>query len=208
MPNDKPHKIGWANRVTIARLLLIGPFVICLLNQNEPGSPFRLWALIVFAVMAFSDFLDGFLARRFHDESPLGAFLDPLADKVLVTFAIVILCVMGVTDYVFEPTRILRLPTWVVVAALGKDLIVCCGFFVVYLSTNTVLIRPRRLGKWCTTLELLLVLAMLLWPVLPIWLNRLPQVLWSGAAALAVLAAIDYIRDGNRYIITTLAARR
>ena len=206
MPNEKSHKIGWANRVTITRLLLIGPFVVCLLNQNEPESPFRLLALIIFALMAFSDFLDGYLARRFHDESPLGAFLDPLADKLLVTFAVVILCVMGVTDHV--RLRTLHIPTWVVVAAIGKDLIVTSGFLVVYISTNTVLVRPRKLGKWCTTIELILVLAMLLWPVMPNWLSRLPQGLWTTAAALATLATIDYIRDGNRYIISTLAARR
>jgi len=208
MTNSKRYKIGWANRVTLARLLLIAPFVVCLLNQNEPGTSYRLWALAIFALMAVSDFLDGFLARRFQDESPLGAFLDPLADKLLVTFALVILSVMGVTDWNSQPPRSIHMPAWVAVAAIAKDLIVSCGFAVIYLSTNTVLIRPRRLGKWCTAVELVLVLAMLLWPVLPTMLDRLPQALWMTTAALAALATIDYIRDGNQYIITTLAARK
>jgi len=96
----------------------------------------------------------------------------------------------------------------VVVAALGKDLIVCLGFAVIYLTTGRIYINPRPLGKWCTATELFLVPAMLMWPVLPVPLERVPQALWIVTAILAVLAAIDYIRDGNHYIISVNASRR
>jgi len=205
------YKIGWANRVTIARLLLIGPFVVCLLNLNDPERSWLRWAAIaVFIAMAASDLVDGYLARRLHDESPLGKFLDPLADKLLVTFAVIILYVVGITDHSVAPhvePRLLKLPNWVVVAAIGKDILVSLGFVVIYLTTGTVHINPRALGKLCTVVELALVLAMLLWPSLPRALDTLPRALWITTVVIAVLSTVDYIRAGNHYIITTLASR-
>ncbi|MEK6642682.1 MAG: CDP-alcohol phosphatidyltransferase family protein [Planctomycetota bacterium] len=210
MPTGTHHKIGWANRVTLGRLFLIAPFVLCLLNQNDPTKLWLRWAAIaIFALMAASDAIDGYLARRLHDESPLGAFLDPLADKLLVTFAVILLCFNGVADHNSAGAlHTLRLPNWVVVAAIAKDLIVSLGFVVIYLSTGTLLLKPRWLGKTCTTVELLLVLAMLLWPSLPAPLADTPRILWTATTVLAALAAVDYIRSGNHYIISTNAAKK
>jgi CDP-diacylglycerol--glycerol-3-phosphate 3-phosphatidyltransferase len=209
MASTARYKIGWANRVTIGRLLLIGPFVVCLLNLNDPQNQWSRWAaIIIFVVMALSDLVDGYLARRLHDESPLGAFLDPVADKLLVTFAVIILCVVGVVDHDGSEPRLLRLPNWVVVAAIGKDILVSIGFAVIYFSTGTIHIEPRRLGKWCTTVAMALVIAMLLWPSLPSAADRLPEVLWIATTALAVLSTVDYIRAGNNYIMSTAGTRR
>jgi CDP-diacylglycerol--glycerol-3-phosphate 3-phosphatidyltransferase len=198
----KNHYLGWPNRITIGRILLTGPFVVCLLNVNSPGKAWLRWVAIgIFAIMALSDMLDGYLARRMRDESPLGKFLDPLADKLLITAAVIILCVLGVRD-ASDPsgTKLLSLPNWVVVAAIGKDILVLIGFVAIIIFTGRVHIEPRRLGKWCTTLELLLVLSMLSWMDLPLWLKDLPRVLWWAAAVLAILAAIDYIRAGSRFL--------
>lgn len=194
--------MGWPNRISVGRLLLIAPFVACLLSQ--PGHPFlRHVAVGLFALMAISDFLDGYLARRLKDESPLGAFLDPLADKFLVTFAVIILSIVGVRKTVEADAQIEFLPAWVAVAAVGKDLLVSIGFVVVYLSTTRVHIQPRRLGKWCTTVELVMVLAMLLWPELyglgPFGYYFV-RGLWVAVVALAILATLDYIRAGSRFI--------
>ncbi|MBI5762076.1 MAG: CDP-alcohol phosphatidyltransferase family protein [Planctomycetes bacterium] len=210
MPRTSHHKIGWANRVTLARIFFIAPFVLCLLNQNNADQLWLRWvAIAIFAVMAISDGVDGYLARRLHDESPLGAFLDPLADKLLITLAVVLLCINGVTDHhASGELRTLQLPNWVVVAAIGKDLIVSLGFVVIYMSTHTLLIKPRWLGKTCTTVEMLLVLSMLLWPSLPSALSEAPRILWIATTILAALSAVDYIRSGNHYIISTNAAKK
>ncbi len=194
--------MGWPNRISVGRLLLIAPFVACLLSQ--PGHPYlRHVAVGLFALMAISDFLDGYLARRLKDESPLGAFLDPLADKFLVTFAVIILAIVGVREGIEPQAKIELLPAWVAVAAVGKDLLVSIGFAVVYLSTTRVHIQPRRLGKWCTTAELVMVLAMLLWPEV-YGLGRFGYYfvrgLWMAVVALAILATLDYIRAGSRFI--------
>ena len=86
-------------------------------------------------------------------------------------------------------------------AVLGKDLLVCTGLAVLHLATGHATIEPRLLGKWCTTVQLLLVLAMLLWLNLPGWLARLPEVLWFGATILSAAAAVDYLRVGTRQLV-------
>lgn len=195
-----PIRLGWPNRISIGRVLCVAPFVVILLKLHEPGHDMLRWIAIgLFAVMAASDWLDGYLARRLNDTSPLGAFLDPLADKLLITAAVIILAVRGIVDDT-DPTNPQRLylPDWVAVAAIGKDLVVCIGFAILRLSTGRIHIHPRRLGKWCTTVQLLTVLSMLVWPSLPAQLDRLPEGLWIAATILAALAALDYIRLGSR----------
>ena len=194
-------KLGWPNRITITRILLIGPFVVCLLNLHEPGWGWLRWlAVVIFALMSISDWLDGFLARRLHDESQLGKFLDPLADKLLVTAAVIILCVRGIHDA--DSDRLVGLPNWVAVVAIAKDLIVFIGFVTIRMLTGRTFISPRALGKLTTTFQLCMVLCVLLWLDLPAWLSRLPQVLWWTASAAAALSALDYIRFGARHLAT------
>lgn len=204
-----PVRLGWPNRISIGRVLCVAPFVVILLKLHEPGhGTLRWFAVGLFAIMAASDWLDGYLARRLHDTSPLGAFLDPLADKLLIFVAVIILAVRGIADDTDpEALRRLRLPEWVAVAAIGKDLIVCIGFAILRLSTGKIHIHPRRLGKWCTTVQLLTVLSMLVWPDLPPRLDRLPELLWIAATILAATAALDYIRLGSRLAATNSTAR-
>lgn len=187
--------LSWPNRVTLTRLLLIAPFVTALLSMRE--TPAARWvALAVFLVMGMSDWLDGWLARRFESETPLGKFLDPLADKLLVMCAMILLghhatCVPG------KP-----IPHAVVVVAIGKDLWVVIGWFLLYVVTGRIYLRARWAGKWCTTLQLAMVVSVLLWPEL-CWvsrsLGRLPDVLWWSATVMAVIVAIDYYRLGTSY---------
>jgi phosphatidylglycerophosphate synthase len=170
--------------------------------MNAPGGGWLRWlAVAIFGTMAVSDVLDGYLARRLGGESPLGRFLDPLADKLLITVAVLILCVVGIRD-LSDPTATLslRLPIWVAVTAVGKDLVVSLGFAAVYFTTGRVLIRPRLFGKCCTVIQLLMVLSVLLWIDVPVWLSGLPEVLWYLATALAVAAALDYVRLGSQFV--------
>ena len=90
-------KLNWATRITILRILLIIPFVSCMLKINDPDlrpalqRAMRYISIVVFLVMAVSDGIDGYLARRRHQTTKLGAFLDPLADKLLMTCACLLL---------------------------------------------------------------------------------------------------------------------
>ncbi len=189
-------KLSWPNRVTITRLLLIGPFAVCLLHMQDPDwMPWpRYGALFIFGLMALSDALDGYLARRLDQFTRLGAYLDPVADKLLITSSLIMLSYGGTA---VEGKQI---PDIVVVAAIGKDLIVVLGFMVVFFISGRAFVEPRLTGKACTAVQLVTVLAVLLWPNLPAWLDLLPDVLWWSSLVLAVAATLDYVKAGGQFL--------
>jgi cardiolipin synthase len=152
---------------------------------------------MIFVLMAGSDALDGYLARHRHQITKLGTFLDPLADKLLITSASLLLVSQRAHVEGFP------LPVTVVVLIIGKDVLITIGFLIVYLITSQTHIVPVFMGKLATALQLVMVAAVLVAPeasrILPgyPWLLR---VLWWSAAGTAVLAALIYIRNGSRYI--------
>ncbi len=188
--------LTWPNRITILRILMIGPFVVALLNVQEPGyEDLARWAALgIFVLMALSDGLDGYLARKWHEESAVGRFLDPLADKILIFVSMIILAL----EHSHVPGA--RLPSWVVVAAIGKDLIVILGFCVVYFTTTRIYIAPRPVGKWCTTSQLVLIIATLLAPDLPAMFRLVLTVLEWAATLLAMSTVVVYFQLARKYV--------
>ncbi|MHC4696389.1 MAG: CDP-alcohol phosphatidyltransferase family protein [Planctomycetota bacterium] len=153
--------LNWPNRITIARIVLVAPLVICLLNLNNSSALWRHIALGLFGVMAVSDALDGILARRLEQETPLGRFLDPVADKLLIVCAVILLAgeSTAVDDF--------RLPSWVAVIAVGKDVLTVIGVGLVHATTGEFFIQPRICGKTCTLVQLVMIAFVLLAPDLP-----------------------------------------
>jgi len=196
-------KLSWASRITILRILLIIPFVSFMLKINdtelipEIRNAMRYVSFIIFLAMAVSDVIDGYLARRKKQITKLGAFLDPLADKLLMTCACLLLASQRgqVKDFPLPPT--------VVVLIIGKDLFLLIGFVIVYLITSQIRIAPVFIGKLATALQLSMVAGILIAPevsgVLPGWIWFL-RVLWWSAAGTAILTTLIYIRNGSRYI--------
>jgi cardiolipin synthase len=194
--------LSWPNRITLLRLLLVGPFIVLLLNQRQWFGARHL-ALAIFLVMAVSDFADGMLARRLNAKSRLGAILDPLADKALIVSAVFLLSAESLAP---EASRPLALPNWVVVAVVGKDLWVVIGCMVVYLVTDRLHVHPTRAGKAATAGQLVLLGYALLAPDverLAAHAGRAGILALSWAvAALSVLAIISYTRLGLRFVLT------
>jgi CDP-diacylglycerol--glycerol-3-phosphate 3-phosphatidyltransferase len=195
--------LNWANRFTILRILLIAPFVICMLQMNDPALSDRTQHILryiafgIFFLMAISDAIDGLLARKTRQITKLGSFLDPTADKLLMTAACLLLVShhAGVEGFILPPT--------VVVLIIGKDVLIFLGFLIVYFLTAKVHIVPAIAGKLSTVLQLSMVLATLIAPevasVFPPW-AKFVRVLWWSAAGAAVLAALVYIRHGSKFI--------
>lgn len=100
------------NILTGLRFLLVPVFVILLIDPTPPAS---LWATIIFIFAALTDWLDGYLARLYHAESILGTVLDPLADKILVMAALVMLTAVPEDQ---------RVPAWMVVVLLSREMII------------------------------------------------------------------------------------
>jgi CDP-diacylglycerol--glycerol-3-phosphate 3-phosphatidyltransferase len=191
--------LNHANRITILRILLIVPFVICMLKINHPaiGTSMRYLSLLLFLIMAFCDAYDGYIARRKNQITPLGSFLDPTADKLLMMCACLLLSI--------EKTAVVgfRLPPTVVVLIIGKDLFLLIGFVILYFLTFQVKIMPALIGRIATALQLTMVAAILIAPeasaVITGWLWFL-RFLWFSAAGTAIIATLVYIRAGTRYI--------
>ncbi len=196
-------KLSLASRITIFRILLIVPFVSFMLKTNDsalsPGAQnaMRYVSILIFLVMAISDFIDGYLARIKKQVTKLGAFLDPIADKLLMTCACLLLASERghVQNFLLPPT--------VVVLIIGKDLFLLIGFTIVYLITSQIHIVPVFIGKLATALQLSMVAGILIAPevsgILPGWIWFL-RFLWWSAAGTAILATLIYIRNGSRYI--------
>lgn len=191
--------LTWANQITILRIFLIAPFVICLLKSNTPetGLSMRYIAIAIFIFMCISDVLDGYMARVKKQVTALGAFLDPLADKLLMTCACVLLTATKTAIKGFE------LPAPVVVFIIGKDMFLLLGFIIVYLVTSKVRIESVWVGKLAAFLQLSMVASVLIAPemssVFPGW-ALFTRLVWYSAAVAAILATIIYIRTGIRYI--------
>jgi len=174
-----------------------------MLKTNDPAigdgvrNMMRYIATVIFLVMAGSDVLDGYLARRKGQTTKLGSFLDPTADKLLITCACLLLASQraGVKGFLLPPT--------VVVLIVGKDLLLLIGFVIVYFITSQLCIVPVFVGKTATSLQSSMVAAILLAPeisaIFPGWIWFL-RFLWWSAAGTAVLATLIYIRNGSRYI--------
>jgi phosphatidylglycerophosphate synthase len=157
----------------------------------------RYASILVFTIMVISDGLDGYLARKKGQVTRLGAFLDPLADKLLMTCACLLLA--------SERAHIdgFQLPGTVVVLIIGKDLFLLIGFIIVYLITSQARIVPVKIGKLATVLQLSMVAGVLLAPEICIFISGwiwVLRVLWWSAASTAILATLIYIRTGSRYI--------
>jgi len=193
-------QLTWANRITIMRILLILPFIIFMLKANDPetGRIMRYFAVAIFLVMCVSDVLDGYVARVKQQVTRLGAFLDPLADKLLMLCACIILAgqTTSIENY--------RLPITVVVLIIGKDVFLALGFLTVYMMVSSeVHLKPVLSGKAATFLQLSMVLAILIAPemetLVPGWWY-LTRILWWTATAVAVATVIVYIRTGAMFI--------
>ena len=178
-----------ANKITIVRILLIPFFVTEMIYYTRTGDEMhRLIGLICFAVAAISDGIDGYIARRYNQRSELGAFLDPMADKLLLVSGIVVLS--------FDNgSHLDRIPLWVTTTIISRDLLLLFGAAVIHYTVGAVNVRPRFVGKLATVLQMIMVIwGLLKWDA--IWFNRL----CVATAIVAVVAWAFYVWDGMRQL--------
>jgi CDP-diacylglycerol--glycerol-3-phosphate 3-phosphatidyltransferase len=186
--------LNWPMGLTMLRLLLLPVFVYLLLLDAGPTDtdrPHRWWALGVFAVMALTDKLDGYLARRLGQASHLGAMLDPVADKLLLMISLILLASERVAPPGFA------IPLWVVGVVYAKDLLIVVGTLYVLARVRGIHVHARWLGKIGTAVQLVLVL----WTLLAPDVARMPgeraahglhDALWVAVVAVSVASCVDY----------------
>ncbi|ROT98342.1 CDP-alcohol phosphatidyltransferase family protein [Marinobacter sp. R17] len=163
------------NALTFIRVLLIVPFALALYEEQ-----YRV-ALAVFLIAALSDGFDGFLARHFNWKSRLGAIADPLADKALLITAYLMLTLTGV------------LPVWLFALVLGRDLLIVGGALAYHFFIGRFDMAPSWLGKLNTLIQILVVLAIVIFLAglpMPPWV--VPRGIWL-VAAMALASGLHYI---------------
>jgi cardiolipin synthase (CMP-forming) len=184
-----------ANKITILRILLVPFFIVQVLYYVNTGNESYRWtAVLCFALAAISDGVDGFIARRYNQVSELGKILDPLADKLLLVSAIVLLSMKN------EP-HLHQIPIWLTVTILSRDALLVLGMAIIQLVCGKLTVRPILIGKIATVLQMITVLGALI----KLQLDWLAGVDWllAVAVAAAVCTAVSgliYILDGLRQL--------
>jgi cardiolipin synthase len=169
-----------ANILTLARLACI-PILLLMLVEGEADAAFY-----VFAAAAVSDALDGFLAKRFTGVTAVGAVLDPLADKLLITALLAALALSGV------------IPVWLFALTLLRDVLIVAGVALLRLAVPAFRIVPHPLGKLCTFAQLCLGGAALAGlSAIPALATLVPALI-HVTAALTVVSGLAYFATGRR----------
>jgi cardiolipin synthase len=141
--------LTYANQLTILRMVFVPCFVL-LLIYGHPRS-----ATVLFVIAAITDGLDGLLARKLQQKTVLGSFLDPMADKILMTAAFVTLTVPSLP-------LILHIPTWLTILTISRDVLIALSVLIIHLQTGHTNFPPSFLGKCTTAVQLLIISACLL----------------------------------------------
>ncbi|MDD3580123.1 MAG: CDP-diacylglycerol--glycerol-3-phosphate 3-phosphatidyltransferase [Desulfobacca sp.] len=172
------------NLLTMVRILLTPLIIIFLIQGNYDR------ALIIFVLAGITDLVDGLIARTWQLKSPLGAYLDPVADKLLISSSFVTLSVFH------------KIPPWLAVLVISRDVVILGGVMVLKLFEVQVPIQPSQASKWATTLQVLAVFLVLLQEF---WL--FPDVVLTGCfwltAILTIASGLHYLTRGLHYLGTT-----
>jgi cardiolipin synthase len=162
------------NLLTLIRILCSPLFVGLVLYGHNSG------ALAVFFVAGLTDALDGMLARVLNQRTTLGQYLDPLADKLLLVTAFLVLSFKGV------------IPLWVTLVVVSRDVIISVGSLVIHLLGERVDITPTWIGKATTVIQLVYIVAVLVGTT-----TALPP--WSLWSLLAVMVTLT-VASGLHYM--------
>ena len=175
-----------ANQLTLLRILSV-PLLVWLVVSGSVGT-----ALAVFVLAGATDLLDGLVARKYGQRTALGRFLDPLADKLLMVGALVALSLEN-------PALEVRIPQWLILSIVARDLILGIAALSTYVFTGTKAFPPSVLGKLSTLAQFTTVLAVLVDNVIP-WRFPFHAGLIALTALLAVGSGLQYLVRGVRVL--------
>jgi cardiolipin synthase len=181
-----------ANQLTIVRMGMI-PLLITLILSNHPA-----WALLVFILAGLTDALDGIIARRYEQSSELGAFLDPMADKLLMTALFIVLSIPDHPQSLPDFEAANHLPVYLAIVTISRDVFIVMISLVIHLATGHVGFKPTFLGKVTTVIQVVTVGTVLLCNSL----DRPSPIIISGLVwltlAMTLASGLHYIHHATR----------
>jgi len=172
------------NLLSVLRMAIVPLFVIAVLDGHL-GQ-----ALLVFAVAGITDALDGFIARFWNQQSTLGTYLDPAADKLLLVTAYVVLAIPNL-----HPGY--TIPAWVTALVITRDVVIVVVALILYLAAGVDRFPPSPISKVNTSVQVGAVILVLLSP-LTVQLETAATIAIYLVAALTLASGIDYIYRANR----------
>ena len=176
------------NKLTILRVLMI-PFFVVFMLCDITGAADKWIAVALFVLASLTDFLDGYIARKYNLVSNFGKFMDPLADKLLVSAAMICLVEMG------------RLPAWVVILIISREFIIS-GFRLIA-SDNGIVIAASYWGKFKTVFQMAMIIVLIcnlggvfgMIETVLIWISLILTVV---SLVDYVVKNIDVLKDGSK----------
>jgi len=167
--------VNLPNFISMGRLFLV-PVAVWLLADDRAQAGF--W---VFVAAGISDAVDGFIARRFNARTPIGALLDPIADKTLLVSVYVTLGIEG------------HLPVWLVILVVSRDLLIVGGFLLLRAVSYVMRPQPLAISKLNTVCQIALVAAVLAQRGFALTFPMIEQGLILAAAATTLLSGAGYV---------------
>jgi len=165
------------NLITLGRAILV-PVVFWLAVSGRVEAAF-----FTFVIAGISDAVDGYLAKRYGWETELGAYLDPLADKLLIVSIFLAMGYLG------------ELPSWIVIAAVSRDILILLGVLLSWLLGHPMRIRPSAVSKANTLVQIVLAATVLADTGFHLGLDDVRRILVWLTAALIVISLTHYARS-------------
>ncbi len=189
---DKLRPLTLPNFITLMRMAMVPFFVLAVSNRDFRTA---LWILIV---AGLTDAFDGYLARRMDMRSVIGAYLDPLADKMLITVAYITLTIPFGQEVV--------IPLWLTILALFRDFLIMLVAVVLYMVEDLREFPPSPLGKATTFAQVLTIAVVLLANVTQVswWI---PEICFYGSFGLVIISGFNYIYRVSRFVDEARLAR-
>ena len=174
--------INIPNFITLGRIISV-PVIFWLLLTGQSQIAF-----FVFVAAGISDAVDGYLAKTYDWRTELGAYLDPLADKLLIVSIYIALAVRG------------ELPLWLVIAVVSRDILIVAAVLLAWLLDQPVRVRPLAISKANTALQILLAATVLADNAFALGLEMTRTVLVWTTGALTLLSLAAYLRGWFRHM--------
>lgn len=172
------------NQITLVRVILVPVFVVIMLMDSIPSND--IIACVIFCVACASDFVDGYLARKWNLVTNFGKFADPLADKLLVSAALICLVELG------------RLPAWVVIVIISREFIIS-GLRLIAVD-NGIVIAANYWGKVKTVVQMFMCIFLIV-NLDGTFFNIAEQILIWASVALTVISLVEYMY-ANRKVLS------
>ncbi|HPD55670.1 MAG TPA: CDP-diacylglycerol--glycerol-3-phosphate 3-phosphatidyltransferase [Smithellaceae bacterium] len=171
------------NFLSVLRIVLVPVIIIFLLQEMY------LEALVTFGIAGLTDVLDGVIARAFNRQTTVGAFIDPLADKLLLSSMYITLAIIGL------------IPSWLTVLVISRDFIITLGILVLYMMSVKYEMKPAFISKVTTVLQIATILFALLYQFIGHLISyKWVEIFFWITAAFTIASGFTYITKGIKYL--------